>query len=169
MIGKIIFAKRAIMIALLILFSIGTGITQDAGAEWDRLHDIEEYFRLFEVEVEVWHNQYLGTVNFEDDFSKDFDDMLFQWGYLMTAFEFMLEDSGMSFEDTEVEVMIYSFFLVVDPRVDKYTDPNMRYDIYMERDWSIQYFEASRRERQEMLYDLFDIHYTGWFPAKRQF
>lgn len=167
MIKKLISIKRIIMVSLLILVSIGTGITQDLGAEWDRLQDIEEYFSLFEVEVEVWHNEYLGTINFEDDFSKDFDEMLFQWGYLMTAFEFMLEDSGMIFEDTMLEVMVYSFFYVVDPRVDKYTDPNMRYDVYMEREWSIEYFQVSRRERQEMLYDLFDEHYMSWFPGKR--
>ena len=160
--------KRIILtIAALLMLSIPA--FAQAPEDWERMPEIEEYFSLFEVEVEVWYNPIDMVLSFEDDYSLDFDDMLFQWGYLMTALEFMLEDSGQIFEDVNIDVMIYSFFVVVDSRFSKYEEPNMRYDLHMERNWSIDYFNLSRRERQEMLYDLFDDHYREWFPQKRAY
>jgi len=161
--------KKLILITALLALGLVSVIAQDTNADRERIHNIEEYFSLFEVNVEVWYNSISKTLNFEDCFSKDFDDMIFQWGYLMTAFEFMLEDSGQIFEDLDVEEMVYSFFHVLDPKISKYDVPNMRYDIWMKRWWSIKYFQANRRGRQEMLCSLFDEHYTEWFPSKRQF
>lgn len=157
---------KKLVIAFLIL---GIALVSAQNTDWARIHEIEEYFKLFEVNVEVWHNPTLNTINFEDGFSRDFDEMIFQWSYLMTAFEFMLEDSGQVFEDLEIETMIYSLFLVIDNRVSKHEEPNLRYDLHMERWWCIEFFQANRRNRQEMIYYLFDEHYALWFPLKRQF
>jgi hypothetical protein len=134
---------------------------------WERIHDIEEYFILFEVEVEAWYNPETMVLNFEDSVSTGFDDMLYQWSYLMQAFEFMMEDGGLRFEELDVGTMIYSFFVVVDKQVSKYESPNHRYDVYMEYEWLVSFFNKSRKQRDSMIYNLFDEHYREWLPQKR--
>lgn len=124
--------------------------------DWDRLDEIESYLALWEIEVEVWYNPNTQVLNFEDRFSRDFDDMLFWRNKLMVAFEFMLSDIGQTFEDFDIEAMIYSLFIVA-------SKDESRYDFYMEREWCIRYFNSSRNDRQYLLDVLDEAHYKKWF------
>jgi len=163
--------RKIILIITLLVLGFTPAIAQNVYTDLVRVYFLEEHFSLFEISVEVWWDPILMTLEFKDYFSRNFDEMMFQFGLLnlMTAFEFQLEDSGQIFEDLDIKTMIYSFFLIIDDKVRKYNESNLRHSLFMERSWCIEFFQSNRREKQEMLCDLFDEHYAEWFPLKRQF
>lgn len=144
---------KKIVLSIYILLLTTSLFGQD---DWDRLSDIEGYLSLYEIEVEVWYNPVTRVLNFEDKFSQDFDDMLFWLSYLMSAFEFMLEDSGQTFENLDIESMVYSLFILSGK-------DELRYDLYMAREWCIRFFNSSRNDRQYLLDLLYEAHYKKWF------
>ncbi len=158
--------KITLMILFLLTLSFLSAQQFDS---WQRVPFIEEYFKLFEVEVDVWYDIDNLVLNFEDTYSRDFNDMLFQLGYLMTAFNFMLEDSGETFSDMDIETIIYSYFTLTDPNSSRYYSPNEKYEIWMTSNWLNKYFYSTRAKKQEMLYTLFEDHYSMWFPELRQY
>jgi len=164
--------RKIIIITLLILRFIPV-TAQDVDTDSVRVYFLEEHFNLYEISIEVWWNPVLMTLKFEDYFSRNFDKATFQLGLLrlMNVFEFKLEDSGQIFEDLDVKIktMIYSFFLVIDDKVRKYNESNLRHSLFMERSWCIEFFQVNRQEKQEMLCDLFDEHYSEWFLLKDSF
>jgi hypothetical protein len=159
---------KKLLIAVILLTTAFAPLLADT-EEWERWEDLEEYLSLFEIEVEAWYNTDTQVLNFEDDFSLDLDDMLFQFGYLMEAFEFMLIDLGIRFSEIDVDAIIYSYFECVDENVPKYEEPNIRYDIEMSRDWLVEYFDAIPRIRQEMLYELAEEQLSSLFQKSSKF
>ena len=159
--------KKILIIAIFVLLLM-IPYAVKAQDNWERMPEVEAYFKLFEVDVEVWFNRQSMTLNFEDTHSRNFDDMLYQWSYLMQAFDFMLEDDDLTLQDLNIRNMIYSFFIIVDPLVDRYNAPNIRYDIHMDYNWLLTFFKAGKNQRNGMILDLFNIHYSQWLPKRRR-
>lgn len=162
--------KKAISILAVLLF---IGSILHAQSSWVQLQDIEEMFSSFDIQVDVWHNEGEDVINFEDVASVSFDDVLFQLSYIMTAFDFLLVDENASIEESVVQAVIYSYFRYnknwQGQYDDRYDDDQFTvYDIYMERDWLIEFFNSGRRERDIMLYNIYDEHYNEWFPPLRK-
>lgn len=161
--------KKIIAFIVVALFFAQAAFAQDS---WVRVEEMEEIFALFEIEVEIWMNEETGVINFEDTTSRNFDEALFQISYIMTAFDFVLVDQGLSMEDSIISAMIYSYFIPNESyngqRNNKYNESQYhRYDITMERQWLIDYFNSSRRIRDDLLFQLFDEHYSEWFPQQK--
>lgn len=161
---------KKVIAFITILFLTQLVFSQD---NWVRIAEMEETFALFEIDVAVWINEETGVINFEDTASRSFDEVLFQISYIMTTFDFVLVDQGLSIEDSIIETMIYSYFMPNDSfngqRNDKYNEAQYhRYDVAMQRQWLIDYFNSNRRIRDDLLFQLFDEHYNKWFPEQKK-
>lgn len=161
---------RSFIVFLVMLLASVPVFTQN---NWIRVQEIEESFALFDVETEVWVNEEAGVINFEDVSSDSFDDVLFQLSYIMTVFDFVLVDQNLLIEESPIEAIIYSYFRpnedwTSSARNNRHDKAQFhRYDIHMRRDWLINFFNSSRRDRDDLLYELYNRHYDKWFANKR--
>lgn len=139
-----------------------------AQQEWYRSFEFEEYFSLFDMDCEVWVNEETGVINVEDVNWQDINDVVYGASYLLGLIDFLLEDEGISFRESGLNAIIYSFFDIQDHTVDRYTWPNKRYDFYMQREWLIEFYALPNRKQSSMFVDLFNSFYYDWFPPEQQ-
>jgi hypothetical protein len=147
--------KKALVISLVFL-SLAFSLYAQTRTRWS---DIEKYLQLFEVDLKVWFDDQTKFFYFEDESSKNFDDMLFQWTYTMQAIDFMLVDRGVNFEELRAEKFLYTWY-----------QPGTKYEIIMEKSWLIVYFDpaTNRKDRSNMIMKLYDFYYKKWSAALKK-
>jgi hypothetical protein len=131
------------------------------------INNIPRYLKMFDLNlVPSFKDQDLV---FEESAKskKDMYGILRQTGYLLNTIDFILKDQKISFSDTNVISITYSMFIIVDAKIDKNSEPNIRYDVYMDRGWLLTYFYVSSEERNDMLLALFDKYYKQLSPVKQ--
>ena len=156
--------KRLSLILVSILITVG--LFAQTAIQKRRLLDIEEYLKTFEVEVEVWIDTEISSMIFEDRVSRTLDDMLFQWGYMLQALEFMLVDRGLKFEDLKVDSMKYIW--TVDQGVSQNNSLSAKkYELSMTQTWLQQYFTASRKDRLALRTAFVLSHKERWESTRK--
>jgi len=147
--------KRALVL-LLVFLSLAFSLHAQTRTRWT---DVENYLKLFEVDLKVWFDDQTKAFSFDDTSSRNFDEMLFQWTYAMQAIDFMLTDRGIKFEDLKAEKFLYTWY-----------QPAARYEIVMEKIWLIIYFnpETARKDRNDMILKLYDSYYKKWSAALKK-
>jgi len=151
----------------LVIFLVAMGLFAQTAIQKQRMTEIEEYFKLFEIEVAVWLDPAKSSMYFEDIVSRTFDDMLFQWGYMMQALDFMLVDRGLKFEDLKVNTMQYVWIVNQSVEQNVRTLSAQKYEIEMTQAWLQKYFAASRKDRSNLIQELFAQNRTRWESSRK--
>lgn len=103
-----VIEKIVIIIFVSLLFTIN--IYPQNGPEWTRSKDLENYLADFEVDVDTWLNKKENIIVFEDDTSKDKGELLYNIGYLFTAFSFISDEPDLVDSRYKDYAIVYSYF-----------------------------------------------------------
>jgi len=149
-------------IALLISFSL---FAQD----WERDYDFEEIL-LEEWDVEVWTvlDDGVWRINFEDFSSSSWDNVYYNLAFTLAAFEDILYNNDVDFNETNVEVFIFSWFEEFDPDDPYNEETNLRWDIWMDYSWLNEYFDSRFSEQFEMIDTVISPVYEEWIGQQEQ-
>jgi hypothetical protein len=154
--------KKTILFAALLLVAV---VAIAAPKPRTFIQNVQYYFGLFKLDL----NPYLvgSDLFLEDTSTKNANGILYQTSYMLSSVEFMLNDLRITISDTSLQSITYSMFIILDAKIDKSKEPNLRYDVYMDRGWLMAYFRADNQERTKMLTKLFDKYYQQWSPTQK--
>lgn len=177
---KLIFSVILIFIAL---FSFSQ--------EWERDYNFEEVLLDdWDVELQVWVMENADgtmTINFEDYYSRDWDDIYYQLAFALLAFEEILYDFDVDFEESDINTLIFSWFEIqkqrpnppsrFGPQQERSPQPNIllgtnesriRWDMFMEYDWLIRYFNSRFNRQFRMIEELTGPVYEEWLDTQEE-
>jgi hypothetical protein len=126
-----------IIIFVLLLFTID--IYSQSGPEWTRSEDLEDYLADFDVDVDTWLNKKENIIVFEDDTSKDKGELLYNIGYLFTAFSFISDEPDLVDSKYEDYAIVYSYFA-------DYKEKTYRLDVYFTTEEMRGYYKSTLKK-----------------------
>lgn len=155
------------IIALILIFVSFFAFAQ----EWERDYDFENMLlEDWGVDIQVWtaYSDGVWTVNFEDFQSPSWDDVYYNLAFTLAAFEEILLSNELDFREADVELFIFSWFERYNSE-DPYNDEtNTRWDIYMDYDWLVRYFNARFNQQYEMIDMVISPVYEEWLDQQPQ-
>ena len=161
---------KKLIFSIILIFVTLFSFSQDQ--EWERDYDFEEVLlNDWDVELEVWtieHDNGLMTVNFEDFVSLNWDDVYYQLSFTLIAFEEIMLEHELDFDEVDVDMFIFSWFEFYD-RFDRYNEnTNDRWDIHMDHRWLIRYYDARWNAQYDMIEMLARPIYDEWRSQQRE-
>lgn len=128
--------------------------------QWLRDPEFEELILTeWGLDLEVWVDELAGYIDFVDYNASNWDDAYFQVSELMALFDVIFENGKSAFQQSYIELLIYSWF-----------DGDERIDVKMSRDWLMQYFSTNySKAKYRMIEDLIDHYYEMYRPQTKQF
>jgi hypothetical protein len=157
--------KLVVFIVLLLSTTIAFSLKPTLTPQQKFLNSIPSYLKAFELNLTFTFID--QDLTFEDLKSKNTSGILYQTSYLLNTIDFMFADLKMSLSDTNIMSITYSMFIINDKALDKNKEPNLRYDIFMDRGWLLAYFYAKQTERNNMLVDLFNKYFKQLSTGKQ--
>jgi hypothetical protein len=157
--------KLVILIVLLLAAAIAFPLKPVLTPQQKFLNSITSYLKAFDLNLTFTFID--QNLVFEDLAGKNTSGILYQTSYLLNTIDFMFSDLKMSLSDTNIMSLTYSMFIINDKAIDKNKEPNIRYDVFMDRGWLLAYFYAKQTERNYMLVELFNKYYKQLSPAKQ--
>lgn len=123
-------------------------------------YSFDRAFQMYEIAAQVHVDNQNRTLFFIDTRSRNFDDVLYNLSNITTVLEIILIENRTTIERSGIQTLVYSYF----------DAQRARYDILMDRDWLINYYSKSSRERHSIMLELFSMYYNYWFPpSNKQF
>lgn len=157
--------KLVVFLVFLLAASIAFPLKPVLTPQQKFFNGIPSYLKMFELNLTFSYKD--KNLVFEDLKGKDTSGILYQTSYLLNTIDFMFTDLKMSLGDTDIQSITYSMFIINDSAVDKNKEPNLRYDIYMDRGFLLSYFFANKIDRNNMLVNLFN-NYFKKLPQTKQ-
>lgn len=140
---------KRIMAALLCLFlGVGAIAAQESEA---RVESLQGYFEAFELEPIISYHPENELIVFVDASSETPDDVLYQISFMLTAFEFFLDDFDLELDDLSVETMVYRWVIIMDESKPIDDQSQMPIDVTIDTDWLDEFFGSRRNERNTMI------------------
>lgn len=137
--------------------------------EWERDYEFEDLlWTEWDVEVEVWtiYEDGMWRINFEDFLSTDWDNVYYNLAFTLAAFEEILFNNDLNFDETDVGMFIFSWFEEYNPDNPYNEETNIRWDIFMERDWLDRYFNSRFNKQFEMIDMVIGPVYDEWLDSQ---
>jgi len=157
--------KLVVFIVLLLAAAVAFPLKPTLTPQQKFFNSLSNYLKMFELNLSFSYKD--KDLIFEDLKGKDTSGILYQTSYLLNTIDFIFADLKMSLSDTDIQSVTYSMFIINDSAIDKNKEPNLRYDIYMDRGFLLSYFFAGNTDRNNMLVDLFNKYFKLLSQAKQ--
>lgn len=140
--------KKIYVVLLSVFLACNAAFAQNASARVDALRD---YFEDFELEPIISFQPENDLIAFVDPASETPDDVLYQISFMLTAFEFFLEDFELEIEDLSVDTIVYRWVIIMDELKPIDHPDQMPIDIIIDTYWLGEFFGSRRNERNTMI------------------